>query len=64
MENDEKEQKDVKPYVAQYNERTMATQLLYKVEDRLFVNASGKNINSEELWDYIKKLNVEKLLEK
>ena len=45
-------------------ERTMATQLLYKVEDRLFVNASGKNINSEELWDYIKKLNVEKLLEK
>ena len=64
MGNDGKDEKDIKPYVAQYNERKKATQLMYKVEDRLFVNASGVNINSEELWEYIKKLNVEKLLKK
>lgn len=63
MENEGKDEKDIKPYVAQYSEREKATQLLYKVGDRILVNASGKNINSEELWNYIKKLNVEKLLE-
>ena len=64
MENKGKDEKDIKPYVAQYSERKKATQLLYKVENRLFVNASGVNINAEDLWDYIKKLKVEKLLKK
>ncbi len=62
MENDGKDEKDIKPYVAQYNEREKAMQLLYKVEDRIIVNASGVNMNAEELWGYIKKLKVEKLL--
>ena len=62
MENDGKDEKDIKPYVAQYNERTEATQLLYKIEDRLIVNASGVNIDAEELWTYIRKLKVEMLL--
>ncbi|AUC80912.1 hypothetical protein [Lacinutrix sp. Bg11-31] len=62
MENKGKDEKDIKPYIAQYSEEKKATQLLYKVEDRIIVNASGVNINAEELWDYIKKLNVEKLL--
>ena len=64
MENDGKDEKDIKPYITQYNEREKATQLFYKVEDRIIVNASGININGEELWGYIKKLKVEKLLKK
>ena len=62
MENRGKEEKDIKPYVAQYSERKKATSLLYKVEDRIFVTASGVNINAEDLWEYIKKLKVEKLI--
>ncbi len=64
MENDGKDEKDIKPYIAQYSERAKATQLFYKVEDRIIVNASGVNINAEDLWGYIQKLNVEKLLKK
>ena len=62
MENDGKAEKDIKPYITQYNEREKATNLLYKVEDRIVVNASGVNIDGEALWAYIEKLNVEKLL--
>ena len=62
MENHGKAEKDIKPYVAQYSEREKATNLLYKVGDRIIVNASAKNIEDEALWEYIKKLNVEKLL--
>ena len=64
MENRGKEEKDIKPYVAQYSEREKAMSLLYKVEDRIFVTASGVNMDAEELWDYIKKLKAEKLLKK
>jgi len=64
MENDGKDEKDFKPYVTQYNEAANTTMLLYKVEDRVIVNASGVNINAEELWAYIKKLKVKKLLKK
>jgi len=64
MENDGKDEKDIKPYVAQYSEREKAMSFLYKVEDRIFVSASGVNITAEELWAYIQKLNIEKLLEK
>ena len=64
MENDGKDKKDIKPYVAQYSEREKAMSFLYKVEDRIFVSASGVNITAEELWDYVKKLKVEKLLKK
>ena len=64
MENRGKDEKDIKPYVAQYSEREKAMSLLYKVEDRIFVTASGVNINAEDLWEYIQKLNVEKLLKK
>jgi len=64
MENRDKDEKDIKPYVAQYSEEVKATQLLYKVEGRIIVNASGVNINAEELWDYIQKLNVKKLIGK
>ncbi len=62
MTNDGKDKKDIKPYVAQYKEQENTTQLLYKVEDRIIVNASGMNMNAEELWSYIQKLNVEKLI--
>ena len=62
MENEGKDEKDIKPYVAQFNERTKAMQLLYKVDDRILVNASGVNMNAEELWGYIQKLKVEMLL--
>ena len=44
--------------------KKIAIQLFYKVKDRIIVNASGVNINAEDLWDYIQKLNVEKLLKK
>ncbi len=64
MENRGKEEKDIKPYVAQYSEREKAMQLLYKVEDRIIVNASSKNMNAEELWSYIQKMKIEKLLKK
>jgi hypothetical protein len=62
MENDGKDEKDIKPYVTQYSERKKATQFLYKVKDRIVVEASAVNINGEELWEYVQKLNVEKLL--
>ena len=62
MENDGKDEKDIKPYIAQYSEREKVTKLLYKVGDRMFVEASATNMNGEELWGYIEKLNVEKLL--
>ena len=62
MENDGKDEKDIKPYVAQYSEREKVTKLLYKFGDRMFVEASGVNINAEELWEYIKKLEIEELL--
>ncbi len=61
MEYEGKEEKDIKPYITQYREQEKVTQLLYKVGDRLFVEASGKNINAEDLWGYIEKLDVEKL---
>lgn len=62
MENDGKDEKDIKPYITQYNERENVTQLFYKVEDRIVINASGVNINGEELWKYIQKLNVKEVL--
>jgi len=43
IENDKKAEKDIKPYVSQYNK---------------------ENINAEALWEYIKKLEIEKLLKK
>ena len=61
MENDGKEEKDIKPYITQYNEREKIAQLWYKVGDRMFVEASGANINAEDLWGYIKKMKLEKL---
>ncbi len=64
MENDGKDKKDIKPYIAQYSERKKATQLMYKIEDRIVVEASAVNINAEDLWGYTQKLNVEKLLKK
>jgi hypothetical protein len=64
MENRGKDKKDIKPYIAQFSERKKATQFMYKVDDRILVEASGVNINGEELWKYIQKLNVEKLLNK
>jgi hypothetical protein len=62
MENDGKDDKQKKPYITQYDKKENTTQLLYKVEDRITVSASGVNMNSEELWDYIKKLKTEKLI--
>ncbi|MFK7814200.1 MAG: hypothetical protein AB8B59_17010 [Maribacter sp.] len=62
MENDGKDEKDIKPYVAQYSEREKVTKLFYKFGDRMFVEASATNINAEDLWGYIKKMKVEKLL--
>ena len=63
MENRGKDKKDIKPYIAQYSERKKATQFLYMVDDRIVVEASAVNINAEDLWAYIQKLNVEKLLQ-
>lgn len=62
MENDGKDEKDIKPYVSQYNEEEKVTMLLYRVEDRIFVNATAVNIDAEDLWVYVQKLNVEQLL--
>lgn len=62
MENEGKDEKDIKPYVGQFNEQEKVTQLLYKIEDRIIINAAGTGINTEDLWDYIQKLNVDKLL--
>lgn len=63
MENDGKDEKDIKPYITQFNEEKKITQLLYKVGDRMYIEATGVNINGEELWSYIQKLNLEELLE-
>lgn len=62
MENDGKDEKDIKAYITQYDDQKKVTMLLYKVSDRLFVNATGANIEAEELWGYVQNLNVENLL--
>lgn len=62
MENDGKDEKDINPYIAQYHEQKEVMMLMYKVNDRLFVNATGSNIEAEELWGYVQKLDAEKLL--
>lgn len=64
MENDGKDEADIKSYITRYNEQENSTQLLYKVDDRMFVEATGTNINGEALWGYIQILNVEKLVNK
>jgi len=62
MSNDGKDKKDIKPYVTQYREQENTTKFIYKFNDRLAINAVGHNINPDELWDYVKKLNLEKLI--
>lgn len=62
MENQGKDEKDIKTYITKYNEETKIIELFYKVEDRILVNASGTNISEEEIWKYIKKLKVENLI--
>ena len=61
MENKGKEAKDIKPYIAQYDERERIAQVWNKVQERIIVTASGVNITPEELWNYIQKLQIEKL---
>lgn len=61
MEYEGKDEKDIKPYITQYREQEKVTQLLYKVGDRIFIEAAAKNMNAEDLWGYIRKLNVEKM---
>ncbi len=58
----ENKDKRPKPYVAQYNEEESTTKLLYKVNNRIVVNATGFNIKPEELWKYIQQLKVEQLI--
>lgn len=64
MENRGKDEKDIKPYIAQYKEEDKTTIIMYKVGERIFVTTSGVNIDEEDMWNYIQQLNVEKLLKK
>jgi len=62
MENDGKDEEDINPYIAQYNEEEKVTMLLYKVGDSLFVSATGSNLDAEKMWAYVQKLEVNNLL--
>ena len=64
MENRGKDEKDIKPYIAQYKEEDKTTMIMYKVGDRIIVSASGVNIDEEAMWDHIQQLNVDKLIKK
>lgn len=47
-----------KPYIANYDESTKTSKLLYKINDRLVLRAIGQNLMPEELWKYIKALDL------
>ena len=64
MENDGKDEADIKSYITRYNEQENSTKLLYKVNDRMFVEATGANMKGEALWGYIQKLDVERLVKR
>ncbi len=52
------------PYSSIYNEREKSFQIMSLYNERIFLDATGHNITEEQLWEVIKKLNVEKLLKK
>ena len=54
--------KQQKLYVSQYKKDKNTTKLIYKVADRIVIDAVGLNMKPDELWGYIKKLNIEKLI--
>ncbi|WP_033957409.1 hypothetical protein [Psychroserpens jangbogonensis] len=51
-------------HISKEDKENKTSQIMALFKDRIVLYASGENVTSEELWDYIKKLKVEKLLKK
>jgi hypothetical protein len=45
-----------------YNEKEVKTTLSYNTNQRFLIKAEATNIKPEELWSYLKKLEIEKLI--
>jgi hypothetical protein len=54
---------DSVPVIVEYNEKEKATTLTYNSNGRFSINANGSKMDPDELWDYLKLLNLEKLIE-
>jgi len=62
-EKESKEKKPSKPvYIKKINEEEHSVQILFEINKRIAVSAVGKNMNPEELWEYITHLHIEKLI--
>jgi len=48
--------------ITEYNEKEVKTTLHYNANGRFLVKATGNNIEPEELWNYLKNLELEKLV--
>ena len=55
---------DDKRVMTDYNEKELKTTLNYNANGRFVIKAEGTNIKPEELWEYLKTLNLEALLKK
>ncbi len=53
---------DDKRVLTTYNEKEAKTTLYYNTNERFLITAEATNINLEELWKYLKTLNIEKLI--
>ncbi len=54
---------DGTPVLVEYNEGEKKSILSYNAKDRFLIKAEGVNMSPEELWEYLKKLGVENLVE-
>ncbi len=54
---------DSVPVILEYNEKEKATTLSFNSNGRFSIHAQGSEMNPDELWDYLKLLNLDKLIE-
>lgn len=50
------------PVLIDYSEKNIQTTLSYNSSKRFIVKAVAKNLEPNELWNYLKQLNIEKLI--
>jgi len=62
-DKESKEEKPSKPaYIKKFNKEDNSSQILFEINKRIAVSAIGKNMKPNELWNYIKQLNINKLI--
>ena len=54
---------DSVPVIVEYNEKEKTSTLTYNSNGRFSINANGSEMDPDELWDYLKLLDLKKLIE-